>query len=215
MAITIKWLSNQSWFKLTINNIIIHIDPVYYKTYEGVDKELTEKADIILITHSHYDHCEPETICKLIKPETIMAGPEACKEKIKSGLRVIKAGDTFDAGNISIRAVYAYNIGKHYHPKGFGVGYVITADAKNIYHAGDTDNIPEMKELKNIDMALLPIGGTYTMDLMEAVEAAGIIKPKIVIPMHKLEANLEKFKTELEMKNLKALILKPGEEFTI
>jgi len=102
------------------------------------------------------------------------------------------------------------------HHKGDCVGYLITLKGKTIYHAGDTDFIPEMKELRDIDVALLPIGGTFTMDIQEAVEAAIAINPYVVIPMHHLKANPQEFKKKVEAKtNIKVVPLKIGEVYRL
>lgn len=216
MAVSIKPLSGQSWFKIVAGGKVIHIDPVEIKSFQGIEKELEDMADIILITHSHFDHCDPETIGKIIKPETIIIGTESCREKIKSGLRVIKAGEEITIDKIKIKAVQAYNIGKHFHPKDFGVGYLISVDDKIIYHAGDTDLIPEMGSFGIVDLALLPIGGNYTMDINEAVKAVSVIKPEFIIPMHKLEADPLKFKEAAgKISGVNVEVLKPGEEFIL
>jgi L-ascorbate metabolism protein UlaG (beta-lactamase superfamily) len=160
----------------------IYIDP--YNISEG------PKADLILCTHSHFDHYDEKSIQLLSKKETeVLVGGQNIKEDEEKELEGIK-----------IKAVPAYNLKKPFHPRGQGVGFVIEIAGYKIYHAGDTDAVPEMAELKNqIDLALLPIGGTYTMDVNEAVEAVKMIKPKIVIPMHygtlkETKANPEEFK---------------------
>jgi L-ascorbate metabolism protein UlaG (beta-lactamase superfamily) len=123
---------------------------------------------------------------------------------------------------VSVTAVHAYNVkrfrtpGNPFHPKGAGVGYIITIGNHVIYHAGDTDLIPEMKELGRVDVALLPVGDTYTMDIPEAVEAAKTIKPSIAIPMHTWDKNVDGFKKSLEKTpETKAVILREGEEFVL
>jgi len=209
--IIVKWLGHAS-FQLKTDNKIIYIDP-----YEG---EYEEKADIVLVTHSHYDHCDTSKIKKIIKKETIIIAPEECAKKINA--KSIKPGEKITINGIIIQAVHAYNIkrfrspGVPFHPKGFGIGYLITIGDKTIYHAGDTDFIPEMKELKNITLALLPSGGTYTMDNPEAAEAAITINPKIVIPMHIWDTNPEEFKKKVEKNSsIKVIILKPGEIYKL
>ena len=209
--IIVKWLGHAS-FQIKTDNKIIYIDP-----YEG---EYEEKADIVLVTHSHYDHCDTSKIKKIIKKETVIIAPEECARKINA--KSIKPGEKITINGITIQAVHAYNIrrfrspGVPFHPKGFGVGYLITIGDKTIYHAGDTDFIPEMKELKNITLALLPSGGTYTMDNPEAAEATITINPKIVIPMHRWDTNPEEFKKKVEEKSsIKVVILNPGEIYKL
>jgi L-ascorbate metabolism protein UlaG (beta-lactamase superfamily) len=209
--IIVKWLGHAS-FQIKTDNKIIYIDP-----YEG---EYEEKADIVLVTHSHYDHCDTSKIKKIIKKETVIIAPEECARKINA--KSIKPGEKITINEITIQAVHAYNIrrfrspGVPFHPKGFGVGYLITIGDKTIYHAGDTDFIPEMKELKNITLALLPSGGTYTMDNPEAAEATITINPKIVIPMHRWDTTPEVFKKKVEEKSsIKVVILNPGEIYKL
>jgi L-ascorbate metabolism protein UlaG (beta-lactamase superfamily) len=134
-------------------------------------------------------------------------------------MAVIAAGQEIAHENIQVKAVEAYNqikssTGKIWHLKGSGVGYLITVEEKRIYHAGDTDFIPEMKQLGHVDLALLPIGGTYTMDLNAAVQAALAIQPQVVIPMHHLKANPQEFKIEIEAKSdIQCAVMQIGEPF--
>jgi len=174
-GVEVEWLGHAG-FRLK-GEVVVYLDPYLLPSNP-------EKADIILITHEHYDHCDPERVRQLSKEGTVIVAPSACASKLGGEVKVVEPGDQMVVKNIEIVAVHAYNIGKPYHQKGAGVGYVLRLGGKNIYHAGDTDLTPEMENLKEVDIALLPIGGTYTMDLNEAAEAAGVIKPGIVIPMH-------------------------------
>jgi len=175
MIKNIHWLGHDT-FKIT-GEKNIYIDPF------KIDKKDT--ADIILVTHGHHDHCSDADIKMLTGPNTVIISPNSCAEKIKGNVKIIKRGDVIEMGNIKIEAVPAYNIDKQYHPKSAdGVGYIITISGFRIYHAGDTDRIPEMKTFKDIDIALLPVSGKYVMTADEAVQAAYDIKPKIAIPMH-------------------------------
>ncbi|MBI2675079.1 MAG: MBL fold metallo-hydrolase [Candidatus Aenigmarchaeota archaeon] len=168
-------------FRIRAEGRVIYIDP--FKLGSG------EAADLILITHEHFDHCEPESIDAIRKADTEIVAPSSCKAKLGKIIE-ITAGQTKTVKGFEIEAVHAYNVnkfrepGKPFHPKGLGVGYVLTAGGKRIYHAGDTDFIPEMRELKNIDIALLPVSGTYVMTPDEAAEAARAIRPRMAIPMH-------------------------------
>lgn len=154
----------------------IYIDPFQLK-----QKDTT---DIILITHTHYDHLSPDDIAKITGKQTIIFGPADARDKINH-IKIMQPGDAIAIDNVTIEAVPAYNIGKKFHPKSNNwLGYIITIDNTRIYHAGDTDHIPEMKTLKNIDIALLPVSGTYVMTAHEAVQAALDIHPKLAIPMH-------------------------------
>jgi len=183
----------------------IYIDPYQI---EG------EKADIILITHEHPDHLSIEDITKLIKEDTIIIATANCLSKLTrfedNKLKIVKPGSKLEIDNITIEAVPAYNTNKFrtpgmpFHPKeDDNVGYLITINNTRIYHAGDTDNIPEMSQLYNIDIALVPVSGTYVMTWKEAAEAIKIIKPKIAIPIHYgslvgSRDDAEKFKQALE-----------------
>ena len=168
----IDWLGHASVRML--GSKIIYIDP--WKIKNPVP------ADIVLITHGHYDHCSPEDIEKIRKENTIVMAPENCAAGL--GARAVKPGDTIEIEGVIIKMVPAYNIGKKFHPRNSGwVGYVISIDGKTIYHAGDSDAIPEMEEIKT-DIAFLPVGGTYTMNAREAAEIAGKMKPQLAVPIH-------------------------------
>ena len=181
--IELKWLGHSGF--LIQNGKTIYIDPF------RITEDLPQ-ADMILITHSHYDHCSIEDIKKIARDETIIICTADSQSKfrhidLKLDIRLIEVGGEieFDEGNEKVWAVPAYNINKTFHEKAEDwVGYILELGEINIYHAGDTDNIPEMKHIQEIDIALLPIGGTITMNAGEAANAAIVIKPKLAIPMH-------------------------------
>jgi L-ascorbate metabolism protein UlaG (beta-lactamase superfamily) len=145
--------------------------------------------------------------------------PKRCTKELGKGIRVIKPGEEIGFGDIIIQSVEAYNTEqgrstRKVHHKGYGVGYLITIGGKTIYHAGDTDLIPEMGELGKVDAALLPIGGSFTMDVEEAVEAAIAIQPRVVIPMHRSKADPQDYMNKVEaISNIKVTPLQIGEVY--
>ncbi len=184
--------------------------------------EPSEKADIVLVTHSHTDHCDQSKIKKVRKEDTVIIAPEDCALKIGGKVKTLEAGDEMTVDGVRVRAVEAYNVkrfrspGNPYHPKKFGVGYLIGVEGKTIYHAGDTDFIPEMRQLGHVDVALLPSGDTYTMDNVEAAEAAVAINPRTAIPMHRWNTRPEEFRRKVEASsNVKVRLLRAGEEFQV
>ncbi len=156
---------------------IIYVDPY------DIQQEYKD-ADIVLITHSHYDHCSPDDLSKVTKEETIVIATPDCAEKLSENTQSLGMYESTQEDGVKITAVPAYNIGKKFHPKENNwEGYIIEIDGVKIYQAGDTDRIPEMKEI-SCDIALLPVGGTYTMDPEEAAGAAADVKAKIAVPIH-------------------------------
>ncbi|MBC7250143.1 MAG: MBL fold metallo-hydrolase [Anaerolineae bacterium] len=175
MVENIHWLGHDS-FRVD-GPVTIYVDP--WQVPAGAPQ-----ADLVLITHDHYDHCSPEDVRRISKADTVVVTVAAAAKKLKGDVRVVRPGDSLTVKGVPIEVVPAYNVNKRFHPKSAGhVGFVFTVGGQRIYHAGDTDFIPEMKNLQ-VDIALLPVSGTYVMTAAEAAEAAQAIKPQVAIPMH-------------------------------
>ncbi|MBN2230248.1 MAG: MBL fold metallo-hydrolase [Candidatus Thorarchaeota archaeon] len=220
MSITIRWLGHAS-FQIKADEKIIYLDLYRSKQLRERVPDNLDPASIILVTHSHNDHCFPQAIDEVRKEGTKVIAPENCGEKLEYEFLSLKPGEKSTVQGITIEAVHAYNVkrfrspGKLFHPKGFGVGYLLKIKDKAIYFAGDTDVIPEMKEIGAVDVALLPCGDTYTMDNKDAVEATKIIKPKVVIPMHTWDNSVDDFEKGIVGTKTKFVSLKEGEIFTL
>lgn len=167
------------------NSKVVHIDPFGEQT----DYTKLPKADLILVTHEHRDHLDSAAIVSIRQPSTILISTPTVAEKLRGGL-AMKNGESRVVEGMKIEAVPAYNLvhkrpdGQPFHPKGQGNGYVVTFGNKRVYIAGDTENIPEMKHLKNIDIAFLPVNLPYTMTPEMAADAARMVNPKILYPYH-------------------------------
>ncbi|MBF0200807.1 MAG: MBL fold metallo-hydrolase [Desulfamplus sp.] len=170
--------------------IRIDCDPVIY--FDPYEIEPGSRAGIILITHDHYDHCSIEDIKKVLGPDTVIVTEKDSGKKIKKeigdmvegGINILAPGESITVKGISIDAVPSYNMDKKFHPKSKNwLGFIVNIDGIRVYHAGDTDKIPEMDDFK-CDVAMLPVSGTYVMTASEAADAALAIKPGLAIPMH-------------------------------
>ena len=224
MGITIRCLAHAT-FQIKTANQNIYIDPSTKHT--GLKKNDFEPADLILVTHGHEDHFDKKLLKDIRKLGSPIIAPPSLKKEIKGGVVWDLSPGQFMkmiTSDGTIWATEAYNVkrfrpnGEPFHPKGFGVGFLVKLGEKRIYHAGDTDMIPEMEKLAEaeVDVALLPSGNTYTMDLEEAAEAALVIKPKIAIPMHLKGADPAVFKEKVESQSdIKVVILGEGEEYTL
>ncbi|MBS3783178.1 MAG: MBL fold metallo-hydrolase [Anaerolineae bacterium] len=162
---------------------------IYFDPYELGEGH--PEADIIFISHDHHDHCSPEDVAKIQDEDTLIVTIAAAADKLTGNIEIVEPGDTIQVRGMDVETVPAYNVNKFrspgtpFHPKEAGhVGFVVTLEETRVYHAGDTDCVPEMKDLENIDIALLPVSGTYVMTVDEAVQAAEAIQPGVAIPMH-------------------------------
>ncbi len=198
MVSKIHWLGHDT-FRIEDDGMVIYLDP--WKLEDG------PPADLILISHDHSDHCSPADVAKIQRPESAVVTIAAAAAKLDGWIEVVGPGDKLTVKGIPIEAVPAYNVTKFrspgvpFHPKEAGhVGFILTVGGYRVYHTGDTDLIPEMGSFQ-VDIALLPVSGTYVMTADEAVEAADILQPKLAIPMH-VGAGIggmtdaERFKTE-------------------
>lgn len=172
---------------------VIHVDPYSNLT----DYETLPKADLILLTHEHQDHLDLKALNSIRTGKTVVVLTEACGKQVQGGI-VMTNGEVNTWEGLKIEAVPAYNIvhkrdtGQPFHPKGVGNGYIITFGDKRVYVAGDTENIPEMKDRKNIDIAFLPMNLPYTMTPEMVADAVRVFKPKILYPYHFGETDTSK-----------------------
>jgi L-ascorbate metabolism protein UlaG (beta-lactamase superfamily) len=182
----LEWLGHAA-FRIRVGRATVYIDP--YRVPDGAPP-----ADLILITHGHYDHFSPQDVERLTKRETWLVGPAAVAERVSGQVHRIGPGETLDdelVRGIHVSAVAAYNTskrdadGKPFHPRDAGwVGYEVNVRGERLYHSGDTDVIPEMDSVTGVDVALLPVSGVYVMTAQEAAEAARRIQPRVAVPMH-------------------------------
>jgi L-ascorbate metabolism protein UlaG (beta-lactamase superfamily) len=197
-GIQVHWLGHDSFVLKGSRTLII--DPFKAKG--------NFKADILLISHEHSDHLSDDDIRRFTGPSTIIVAPKICEGPLKPyplEKKFVEPGSKLDVKGVLVEAIPAYNLnkfrepGKVFHPKADGrVGYVVTMDGVKFYHAGDSDATPEMRAL-DVDVAFLPVSGTYVMTAEEAAEAARAMKAKVVVPMHiesivGTKADAERFK---------------------
>jgi len=170
----INWLGHDG-FRLDAEKVI-YMDP--YEISGG------PVADLILISHEHFDHCSPGDVAKIQGPGTVILTEAASAAKLTGDVRVMRPGDKVTMDAVTVEAVPSYNTNKAFHPAGNAwLGFVVEVEGVRVYHTGDSDFIPEMKGIK-ADIALLPVSGTYVMTADEAVKAALAIQPRLAIPMH-------------------------------
>jgi L-ascorbate metabolism protein UlaG (beta-lactamase superfamily) len=182
----LEWMGHAG-FHVHVGRAHVYIDP--YRVPDGAPA-----ADLILITHGHYDHFSPQDVERLTKRETWLVGPAAVAERVSGQVHRIEPGETLEdelVRGIHVTAIAAYNTskrdpdGKPFHPRDAGwVGYELNVRGERLYHSGDTDVIPEMDSVTGVDVALLPVSGVYVMTAQEAAEAARRIQPRVAVPMH-------------------------------
>ncbi len=183
---SVEWLGHAG-FRVTVERSRIYIDP--YRVGAAAPP-----ADLILITHDHYDHFSPQDIERLSHERTQVVGPAQVAERLEGEVRSIAPGEEIDIESmrgVYVRAIAAYNTSKRnpegdvFHPReAGGVGYDLNVRGERLYHSGDTDVIPEMDQVAGVDVALLPVSGVYVMTAQEAAEAARRIQPRVAVPMH-------------------------------
>jgi L-ascorbate metabolism protein UlaG (beta-lactamase superfamily) len=184
---------------MTFGGKTIHVDPYG----EVADYGSLPKADLVLVTHEHSDHLDPKAIKAVLQPDGTVLASKACVGKLPNALAMAN-GDTRTVFGLLVEAVPAYNIahkrpdGNPFHPKGSGNGYIVTFGNKRVYIAGDTENTPEMKALKTIDVAFLPMNLPYTMTPEMVADAALAFRPKILYPYHFGETDTSKLVTLLQ-----------------
>jgi len=196
--ITIHFIQHASLY-FTAQGITIYVDPV---KYEGVDYETLPKADIILVTHDHYDHFDKNVVANISKANTKIFCNQTVQKALGKGTILENEDEIsfqismFGSLNhsITVEAVPAYNTTEGrdiYHPKGRDNGYILTLNGSRIYIPGDCEDMPEMSKLKNIDVAFLPVNQPYTMTVAQAIHAAKTIKPAILYPIHYGDTDLK------------------------
>lgn len=173
----LKWIEHAG-FLLEVNGKKVYIDPF------RIRGEMP-KADIVFITHSHFDHLNEEALKIVAAPETRFVAPKETAGKLQGRkVMVVEPGREYEIEGIRFSTVPAYNVSKEFHPRANGwVGYVIDINGTRVYHAGDTDATEEMKKVK-ADVFMFPVGGHYTMDLQDAIKVAGSVRAQVFVPMH-------------------------------
>ena len=209
MPVEIQWIHHAS-FRLAAGEAVVYIDP-WKLTSARAD------ASVVFVSHNHFDHCSPDDVAKVSTPETKVIAPADTAGEFASG-QVLLPGEQASVGDVTLEGVPAYNIGKEFHPKAnHWLGAVIALGGVRVYYAGDTDRIPEMARLEAVDVSLLPVGGTYTMDASEAARACADIGCGTTVPYHwgdivGDESDARAFATAA---GCDARVLLPGESITV
>jgi L-ascorbate metabolism protein UlaG (beta-lactamase superfamily) len=209
MSVEIQWIHHAS-FRIAGGGGVLYIDP--WKLQNA-----PHDADAVFVSHSHYDHCSPADIEKVSKEDTTIVAPAETIPKLPAA-NPIEPGERISIGQITVEAVAAYNISKAFHPKpNRWCGAVFSIEGKRIYYAGDTDLIPEMSDLRNVDVALLPVGGTYTLDATSAADACKVIGCREAVPYHwgDIVGSLDDAQKFAETAASEVHLLQPGESVSI
>lgn len=215
MSVTLRWFPN-SWFEIVSGETVIDIDPAILPGAHRDVPEGLRQADLVLVTHHHRDHCDVDTLERVTGPDTVVLAPKLCVASLGGDAREVYAGEVHDeVDGVSVRVVHAYNTASgsstnKLHHKGECVGYVVDVGGLRLYHAGDTDLIEEMHQLGAIDVAMLPVGGTFTMVAEEAAAAARVIAPRIALPMHSRDTDPADFARLLQGSGIDVTVLEPG-----
>lgn len=182
--IDLTWFKHDT-FRLLADGKVIWTDPYQIKE--------RKKADIILVSHAHHDHCDVDSLKKLCTDDTTLITTPLAKEKVDAlpgKKKYLEPGKGITVDGVKVKAVHAYNVNKFrspgtpFHPKGKNLGFIFEVHDTRVYFAGDTDPIKEMEDFGPIDVALIPISGTYVANVDEAVEIVKKIRPDVVVPMH-------------------------------
>jgi len=176
MSLEIRWIGHAS-FRLADDDVVLYIDPWKLPAAQP-------DADLIFVSHSHFDHWSADDVAAVSRDTTTVVGPGDVVGSLPGG-RVLKPGERIEVGGVCIEGIRAYNVDKEFHPiANDWLGALITLGGARVYYAGDTDHISEMNGLSEVDVALLPVGGTYTMTAVQAAEACRAIEPRTAVPYH-------------------------------
>jgi L-ascorbate metabolism protein UlaG (beta-lactamase superfamily) len=209
MSVDIRWIGHAS-FRLAEAQSVVYIDP--WKLPDA-----PHDADVVFVSHAHHDHCSPEDVRKVARADTVIVAPADAAQKL-GAVNAVTPGDRVSIRDVTIEAVAAYNVHKAFHPRGHHwCGAVIHLGGRRIYYAGDTDLIPEMSDLTDVDLALLPVGGTYTLDAAAAADACKAIGCPVAIPYHwgDIVGSAADARAFAEQAPCRVEVLQPGQAFAL
>jgi L-ascorbate metabolism protein UlaG (beta-lactamase superfamily) len=176
MSVEIRWIGHAS-FRLAADDVVLYIDPWKLSSAQP-------DADLVFVSHGHFDHWSADDVAAVSREATTVVGPGDVVGSLPGG-RALRPGERVEIAGVSIEGIPAYNVDKDFHPKANGwLGALITLAGTRVYYAGDTDHIPEMNDLSEVDVALLPVGGTFTMNSDQAAEACRAIGARTAVPYH-------------------------------